>query len=334
MDLFISEFIGTLPTLLVLLVIVGSLFTLSKGADTLVDEAVNIATTLKIPKAIIGATIVSLGTTLPELSVSTLAAINGNPDLALGNAVGSVIVNTSLIIGISAMLKPIKLDLESIKVQGWLKIISAIMLILLSMPIFYKNGIGRVSQLTGFFFILVLVIYLYWSFKQGDKTIDANGSENPKKLKARSIIKLVLGMAVVIISSKILIPAVEITALKIGIPQSIIAATLVAFGTSLPELTTSVKAVLKGHGDLAVGNVIGADILNILFVIGASAAVTSGGLVVPEMFYRLHFPIMGIVLMIFRYVTLNKGSMIRRREGLLLFTFYLVYLGLNMTNVI
>ena len=333
MELFIAEFIGSLPTIVVLLVIVGSLFTLSKGADTLVDEAVSLATTLRIPKAIIGATIVSLGTTLPELSVSTMAAVNGNPDLALGNAVGSVIVNTSLIIGISAMLKPIKLDLESIKVQGWLKIISAIMLILLSMPILYKNGIGRVTQGTGFFFMAILGIYMFWSFKQSSQ-IQEDSEEKTEKIRVSSIIKLIMGMAVVIVSSKVLIPAVEVTAIRIGIPQSIIAATLVAFGTSLPELTTSVKAVLKGHGDLAVGNVIGADILNILFVIGASAAVTTGGLIVPEMFYRLHFPIMGIVLLIFRYVTLNKGSVIRRREGFLLFTFYLLYLGLNMTNFI
>ena len=333
MELFIAEFIGSLPTIVVLLVIVGSLFTLSKGADTLVDEAVSLATTLRIPKAIIGATIVSLGTTLPELSVSTMAAVNGNPDLALGNAVGSVIVNTSLIIGISAMLKPIKLDLESIKVQGWLKIISAIMLILLSMPILYKNGIGRVTQGTGFFFMAILGIYMFWSFKQSSQ-IKEDSEEKTEKIRVSSVIKLIMGMAVVIMSSKVLIPAVEVTAIRIGIPQSIIAATLVAFGTSLPELTTSVKAVLKGHGDLAVGNVIGADILNILFVIGASAAVTTGGLIVPEMFYRLHFPIMGIVLLIFRYVTLNKGSVIRRREGFLLFTFYLLYLGLNMTNFI
>jgi len=334
MELIIAEFISSLPTILVLLVIVGSLFTLGKGADLLVDEAVDLATTLNIPKAIIGATIVSLGTTLPELSVSTLAAINGNPDLALGNAVGSVIVNTSLIIGISAMLKPIKLDLESIKVQGWLKIISAIMLIVLSLPLLNKDGIGRVSQYTGFFFIMVLGVYLYWSLKQNNDNSKDNDLIAKEKVKLSSIIKLVIGMAVVIVSSRILIPAVEISAFRIGIPQSIIAATLVAFGTSLPELTTSVKAVLKGHGDLAVGNVIGADILNILFVIGVSAAVTNGGLIVPDVFYKLHFPIMSIVLLLFRYVTLNKGSTISRREGLLLFVFYILYLGLNVTNII
>jgi len=331
MDIFIFKIIESLPTLLVLSIIVGSLLTLSKGADILVDEAVNLAEALKIPKAIIGATIVSLGTTLPELSVSTLAAINGNPDLALGNAVGSVIVNTSLIIGISAILKPIKLDLQTIKVQGWLKIIFAVMLIFFTMPILYRDGIGRVTQETGYLFMVILVVYMFWSFKQSNQMNDEDTKDSADKIKIRSIIKLLTGIALVIISSKILIPAVGETALRIGIPQSIIAATLVAFGTSLPELTTSVKAVLKGHGDLAVGNVIGADILNILFVIGASAAVTAGGLIVPEIFYKLHFPIMAIVLLIFRYVTLNKGSIIRRREGLLLLFFYIIYLALNMS---
>jgi cation:H+ antiporter len=128
-----------------------------------------------------------------------------------------------------------------------------------------------------------------------------------------------------------LIPAVEITAIRVGIPQAIIAATLVAFGTSLPELVTAITAVRKGHGELAIGNIIGADILNVLFVVGSSAAVTAGGLHVPSSFFKLQIPTMLLVLIIFRLFSVNKKMVINKKEGLLLFSFYVIYLILNFT---
>jgi cation:H+ antiporter len=141
--------------------------------------------------------------------------------------------------------------------------------------------------------------------------------------------KLTIGVTAVILSSKVLIPSVEITAIRIGIPQSIIAATLVAFGTSLPELVTAITAVRKGHGELAVGNIMGADILNVLFVIGMSASVTAKGLAVPVEFYTLQIPAMLVILATFRFFATRKGEDISRGEGLVLFGMYAVYLGLN-----
>ena len=146
-------------------------------------------------------------------------------------------------------------------------------------------------------------------------------------------LKLLFGIAVVIISSKILIPAVELSAVRIGIPQSIIAATLVAFGTSLPELTTAVTAVKKGHGELAVGNIVGADILNILFVIGASASVTPEGLEVPVNFYKLQIPTMLILLITFRFFSKKHNNNITKKEGITLLGIYIIYIILNFTWV-
>jgi len=338
MEDLVLGLINPMPVIALLAIIGVSLFTLSKGADLLIDEAVAISGYLKVPKAIIGATIVSLGTTLPELSVSTMAAIQGSPDMALGNAVGSIIANTGLIIGLAAVLRPIDIDKGSIRLQGWVKMISAGLLIAFSLPVFSKGGEGTISQGMGFVFVAMLIAYLYWSFQESRKSSYLSSDDDDEDVSKGEIIKkfllMAVGMAIVILSSQVLIPTVEVTALKVGVPKSIIAATLVAFGTSLPELTTAVKAALRGHGDLAVGNIIGADILNVLFVIGVSAAVTPEGLLVPPMFYRVHFPAMAVILLTFRFVTLNKGSRIRRWEGILLIALYLAYLGMNLTNVV
>lgn len=335
MNQFLLSLFESFP-LFALLAIVGLfLFFLGKGADLLIDQAVVLSEYLKIPKAIMGATIVSLGTTLPELSVSTMAAISGNPDLALGNAVGSIITNAALIIGLVAMIKPIQINPKNIRVQSWVELGVVGLLILFSMPFFAKDGMGKVSQLNGFIFVGILVLYLYWSYKESKRYSlmeEEDFKENvSKKLVIQKLFLIFTGMMVVIFSSKVLIPAVEISAIRVGIPQTVIAATLVAFGTSLPELTTSIKAVLKGYGELAVGNIIGANILNVLFVIGVSAAVSSGGLLVPEIFYKIHFPAMLLILVLFKLFTSSKSKTIRRRQGLLLFSLYLLYLVANLT---
>ncbi len=338
MEDLILSLINPLPLIFLLGIIAISLYTLSKGADLLIDEAVAVSSYLNVPKAIIGATIVSLGTTLPELSVSTMAAIQGSPDMALGNAVGSIITNTGLIIGLAAVLRPIDIDPDSIRIQGWLKLLSAGMLIAFSLPFLSAGSEGTISQTMGFLFVAMLIAYLYWSFKESKRESALSENKNDEEASKAEITKRFLlmgvGMAIVILSSQVLIPTVEVTAIKLGVPKSIIAATLVAFGTSLPELTTSIKAVLRGHGDLAVGNIIGADILNVLFVIGVSAAVTPEGLLVPVLFYKIHYPAMAVILLTFRFVTLNKGNIIRRKEGAILMALYLVYLGMNLTNFI
>jgi cation:H+ antiporter len=137
-------------------------------------------------------------------------------------------------------------------------------------------------------------------------------------------VKFLLAVTTVIVSSAVLIPAVRETATRVGVPESIIAATLVAFGTSLPELVTAVTAVLKGHGDLAVGNVIGADILNVLFVAGASAAVTRGGLTAPAHFFSILFPAMLLILVVFRLGIYFSGDKLKRPFGAVLLGTYIV----------
>lgn len=333
MDQMILVFLENLSTLALVFIFVLSLVTLSKGADILIDQAVALSIQWGVPKLIIGATIVSLGTTLPEATVSVFAALKGNPDLALGNAVGSIIANTGLIIGIAAILGKLPVDQTAIDRQGKVQFYSGLLLVIVSLPFFSRAVNGVIHQWMGWAFVLLLIFYIYYSIKwarQAPSEFDkiAVGVSDPMY---KQIIMLLLGMAIVILSSKILIPTVEITANRVGIPQSVIAATLVAFGTSLPELITAITAVRKGHGELAVGNIIGADILNVLFVVGLSASVTKGGLLVPVEFYKLQFPTMMIILAAFRIFAKSKDHVISTKEGIFLAGIYVIYIVLNYT---
>ena len=334
MEHWISAQLLNLATHIVFIIAAVSLYTLGKGADILVDESISMSKKLGISKAIIGATIISLGTTLPEASVSVMAALKGNPDLALGNAVGSIIVDTGLIIGVASMIQPIIIDCKAIRIQSLIQILCGFLLVFLSLP---SISGGTIHQWMGLILVALLIIYLFWSLKHSkDSTLETDNSgdllDSPSLEGRNAVLQVLLmisGIVLIILSSKVLIPSVEIIATRIGIPQSVIAATLVAFGTSLPELTTAIKAVKKGHGDLAIGNVIGADILNVLFVVGASASLTSEGLHVPSRFFSLQYPALIIILSLFRFVTLNKDLKITRFRASLLLIAYFIYLSLN-----
>ena len=328
MEAYIAHLIEPLPLIALFAIIAVTFFTLSKGADLLVTEAVSLSVHLGIPKMIIGATIVSLGTTLPEVSVSVMAAINGNPEMALGNAIGSIIVDTGLILGLAAMIGVVPIDKLVVQRQGKIQIASVVLLALVCLPVFSPEG--SLSQLMGIFFVLLLVIYIFISIRWSkNATVTSDDTHEDNKPLIAQFALLFAGVAVVILSSQVLIPAVEISAIRLGIPQSIIAATLVAFGTSLPELVTAITAVRIGHGELAVGNIVGADILNVLFVIGMSAAVTQGGLKVAPEFYKLQIPSMLLVVGLFRYLSTRKSGVLSKKAGLILVAFYAVYLVLN-----
>src|SRR5690554_933001 len=234
MEAIIQEFLGFFPTLGLLMVIAAMLYTLSKGADILVDEAVALSLHLGISKAIIGATIVSLGTTLPEASVSVLAALRGNPDLALGNAIGSIIADTGLIIGLASLVGRLPVSRLIVRRQGKIQVWAGILLSLVSLP-YLSGGDGRISQWMGWLFLFLLAMYIYtsmkWSKNSNLQEAAAISGEELKEAEKTPVflkmVKLSVGIFLVIVSSRILIPAVEITAVRVGIPQSIIAATLV-----------------------------------------------------------------------------------------------------------
>lgn len=331
MNAWIETTYEQLPTLALLAIIALMLYTLGKGADYLIDNAVEFSEKLNIPKVVIGATIISLGTTLPEATVSVMAAFKGNPDLALGNAVGSIIANTTLILGLAAIIGTISWNKKTILPQNFFLLGSIALLIFFSLGQEFK-------QWMGLFMVALLIYHLWRSFKKSQKYAEEETSQNnfesEKSSSIRSLAWMALGMILVIFSSQLLIPAVDLTARRMGIPANVIAATLVAFGTSLPELTTAIKSVLKGHGELAIGNIIGANILNVLFVVGASASVTKGGLDVPPIFYSLHFPAMVIAVLTLSVLIMKKQEQLTRRHGILLFAIYLLYLSRNLSFLV
>lgn len=309
--------------------IAASLYVLGKGADWLVDEAVELSEKLHIPQMVVGATIVSLGTTAPEAAVSVLAAVEGSPGLALGNAVGSVITDTGLILGAACLIAPLRLDPKIVNRQGLIQLAAGVLLVLLCVP--FGNltetfsGGGSISQISGFVLVALLAGYLYASVNWARAERAGEEAREHGEPAWLAVVKLIAAVAVVVISARILIPAVNEAALRLSVPESVIAATLVAFGTSLPELVTAVTAARRGHGELAVGNVIGADILNVLFVVGAAASVTPQGLEAGPNFFTVLFPAMLFILIVFRTGVIISGDVLRRPFGYVLIGAYVVY---------
>lgn len=336
MDEYLVELMTRLAWPFLAGTIVLSLAVLGKGADWLVDEAVALSERSGIPKMIIGATIVSLGTTTPEAAVSVLAAIQGVPDLALGNAVGSIICDTGLILGVACLIAPLPLDRRIVNRQGWIQFASGFLLVAACFPWSRASSVleagGRLFQGVGFLFLLLLTIYLFLSVRWSRQQPVAGGLGGEAGTSTASeqsstpfvVLKLMTAIVLVVGASTVLIPAIREAATRSGVPEGIIAATMVAFGTSLPELVTAVAAARQGHGELAVGNVIGADILNVLFVAGAAAAVTSGGLFAPGYFFSFYFPAMLFVLIIFRVGAMMSGDQLRRPFGVVLLGTYLL----------
>ena len=321
MDSLFLNFVAStsLPILFVLIAVL--IYILGKGADMLVDEAVALSTRLGISKVLIGVTIVSLGTTVPEAAVSVLAAVKGRPEIALGNAVGSIICDTGLILGLVTLFAPISLKNSVIHRQGWFQLGAGFLLVASCIPFFSQGSIfttgGILPQYMGIFFLALLVLYIYGSIRwmKGADEDSTDPDEDEGDAAGSSLViagKVFAGAGLVVFSSHFLIPVVQESAVRLSIPEGIISATLVAFGTSLPELVTAITAVRKGYGELALGNIIGADILNVLFVAGAAASVTSAGLEAPVHFFKVLFPAMIGILIIFRLGIHYSGTVFKR----------------------
>lgn len=329
MDEFLLDTVRTLPNVWLAVWIIVSLMLLGKGADWLVDESVELSLRWRVPKAIIGATVVSLGTTLPEMSVSVIAALSGSPGLALGNAVGSIICDTGLILGLAVLIGPIPLDKRVLNRQGWIQFFAACLLVAFSLPLFNLGDIfilgGVLPRWVGFLFLGLLVTYLVQSIRWSrSSSAEEESKESQAGGNAWALPKLLFSIALVVACSKLLIPAASEAALRMNVSEGIIAATIVAFGTSLPELVTAVTSSLRGHGELGLGNVVGADILNVLFVAGAATASTSGGLAVSKDFFILYYPAMLFVIVVFRLGIAFSKTHLRREMGWVLLGSYLL----------
>ena len=331
----LHHFVAGLTTPVLLLLVVVCIILLSKGADWMVDGVVDLAQRTGMSKIAIGATIVSLGTTTPEAFVSVMAAFMGNPGLALGNGVGSIIADTGLIFGLTCILARVPLNRFILSRTGWVQVGAATLLVIIALiSLYLSNGTPVLGRGVGIFLLILLGAYLYATFlwsKQAS-TMFPDEQNEAEVLRSLPICWLMLlgGLFLVVVGARILVPSASEVALRFGVPEDVIAATMVAFGTSLPELITAMVAIRKGYPEITVGNVVGADVLNCLFVIGAAA--TAQPLAVPPTFFYFHFPAMLVILWSFRcFITINKDGYFKRYQGFWLLGIYLIYVILQFT---
>jgi cation:H+ antiporter len=335
----LNDAVAGLPTWLLIGIIVVCIVLLSKGADWMIDGVVNLAERTGLPKIVIGATVVSLGTTMPEAFVSVMAAFMGNPGLALGNGVGSIIADTGLIFGLTCILATVPVNRFILNRTGWVQVGSATLLVLISVAALLTSpgGVPVLHRWVGVFLLCLLAAYMYATYRwarqsdtpgaqvQGEP--EANDQEASMGL-GRCWTYIIGGLVLVVGGARVLIPSASQIAMRFGVPDDVIAATMVAFGTSLPELMTAITAVRKGHPEITVGNIVGADVLNCLFVIGAAA--TARPLEIPPNFFYFHFPAMLIILYSFRvFISMNKRSNFKHWQGIWLLAVYGVYVVLQ-----
>lgn len=330
MEEILNGILGGLSSWLLVTALVAALALLTKGADWFVEGAAGLAGQLGLSKIIIGATVVSVGTTMPECVVSVLGAWMGKPELALGNAVGSIIANAGLIFGVCCLFAAIPLDRFVLNRHGWIQMGAAVLLVILAIVLR-----GTIPRRVGVGLVLLLAAYLYvsvrWARQYARRSsvaarhIAEEISEiAPPQGFARETIMIVAGLLLVLLGSRIVISCVQELALRIGVPEDILAVSLVALGTSLPELVTGVTSVAKGHSEIMLGNVIGANILNVLFVVGFAA--TARPLAVPVTFFLLHFPVMLTILLLFRLYIFSSRLTFHRWQGGLLLGIYTTYI--------
>lgn len=327
----LSSLVAGLPSVVLLLIIVVCIAMLSKGADWMIDGVVELAHRTGMPRIVIGATIISLGTTTPEAVVSVMAAWMGNPGLALGNGVGSMIANTGFIFGTTCLLAMVPMNRYILNRTGWVQDGAAALLVLISVGLLMTGqGVPVLNRWVGFLFLALLVLYMYttyiWAKQLGRISVE---EEKPKDFELEPLLKcwimLLGGLAMVALGARLLVPCAAEIANRLGVPDDVIAATLVAMGTSLPELMTAIAAVRKGHPEITVGNIVGANVLNCLFVVGAAASARP--LSIPQNFYMLHFPTMVLMLISFRFFILtDKDGRFKKWQGGWLLGIYLSYL--------
>jgi cation:H+ antiporter len=263
-----------------------------------------------------------------------MAAWMGNPGLALGNGVGSIIADTGLIFGLTCLLTTVPVNRFILNRTGWVQVGSATLLVIISVIAVGINPVEPIlNRWIGFFLLALLAGYMYmtyvWAKRGGSMAMEGETVDDSELCGlGKCWFMLLGGLLLVVLGARILVPSASEIACRMGVPDDIIACTMVAFGTSLPELMTAISSVKKGHPEIMVGNVVGADVLNCLFVIGAAAAARP--LAIPSNFFVFHFPTMLIILYSFRvFIFMGRDGQFRRWQGAWLLGAYLIYVTLQ-----
>lgn len=316
--------------LYILLFIVG-LVLLIKGGDWFVDGATGVAHRFHLPELLIGATIVSIGTTLPEVMVSATSAATGHGEIAYGNAIGSIICNTALVAAITIAIKPAKIERKSLIVPViFFGIAATIYSLVAYLTGYFARWVGIVLLCI---FIAYVVIQILMIRKQPKEEVQELVEENEEK-KDSSILKeiflIVIGAALIAIGADLLVDNGSLIAKEIGVPESVIALTFVALGTSLPELVTAITSLVKGHGSLSLGNVIGANLFNLILVSGVATTISPFIVPASKMVFGINssllidIPLVFIVMGLMLIPALIRGKL-SKWQGIVLLVIYLAF---------
>lgn len=294
---------------------------LVKGADIFVDGASSVAKKMRIPAFVIGLTIVAFGTSAPELAVSITAAMKGSNDIAIGNVVGSNIFNTLVVLGASAAITPIVVEKGMIKKDYPLSIFAAVLLGILSLDtILFKKAEMSLGRMDGIILLIAFAGFMYMTVKAGleNRTEEEEVEAMPMM---KSLIFIVLGLVGIVIGGDVSVEGAKEIARFFGLSEAIIGLTIVALGTSLPELVTSVIAARKGESDIAVGNVIGSNIFNIFLILGASSTILP--MTISSTY--LYDMIMLMAVMVLTYLPIAKTKKVTRGMGITMVLVYVAY---------
>lgn len=309
--------------LIALILLITGFVLLIKGSDMFVDGASSIAIKFKLSKILIGLTIVAFGTGAPELAVSINALINSNGQVVLGNAIGSNIVNTLLILGIASVICPLRVKNNTTKKEIPIcLLISTALAVLLCDNYFNDDFANRISRSDGIVLVLFFSIFVYYLISTMRNKIDEDSDEVPKYGLKKSIIYTIIGIITLIIGSDLVVENAVIIASKLGVSQRIISLTVIALGTSLPELVTTITAALKREQDILIGNIIGSNIFNMCIVLGIPVALLGG--VTLNTFSIIDLGILltsAIILFIFA----STDHKISKREGILMLLTFIAY---------
>ncbi len=315
--------------LIVIALLIVGLVMLVLGADWLVKGASSIARRFGIPALVIGLTVVAFGTSLPEFTVSLYAALSGATDIAVGNVVGSNIVNILLVLGVSAIITSLSVKSSTVKWEIPFALLAAVLVLVFGSDVLLDGGASNVITRTdGLAFIGLFAIFLFYivALVRADRSvIPLEETEEAPQSVLRSTLYTIGGLAALVVGGRILVDQAVILANLAGLSEAVIGLTVVAVGTSLPELATSAMAAWRKQIDIAVGNVVGSNIFNILFVLGASATIAP--LPVRGAFVVDALVMVGATLLLFLALFLGKRGHIDRWQGVVFLVLYVLYTG-------
>lgn len=305
----------------IILIVIG-LILLVKCADWFVDGCSNVAKSLGIPSLIIGLTIVAFGTSAPEAAVSITASLNGMNDISIGNAVGSNICNLLLVLGLSGMFGSLTAKRKIITRDFIYAIFSSIVLLILSFSFFVpKQTEGILTRTNGLILLCFLGIYLYALI--GEALRSSRTKEEKTEFNPKDVLLIIVGIIGIILGGQLVVNSATDIANMLNVSQNVIALTIVAIGTSLPELVTSVIASKKGEADIAIGNVVGSNIFNIFFILGLSSTISP----ITYGFETFIDIIVMTVSSIIVYLLLLKNKRIGNKKGIILLAMYISYMA-------